>query len=79
MEQTPKAILEVRLIKLLRLQVHLSHLVGDPDLTQRNGERSMTGCLSLTGVFRKRGHSWRRHRAGRATVEPVRLDAASSP
>jgi len=27
MEQTPKAILEVRLIKLLRLQVHLTHAI----------------------------------------------------
>jgi hypothetical protein len=30
MEQTPKAILEVRLIKLLRLQVHLTHCWAIP-------------------------------------------------
>ena len=53
MEQTPKAILEVRLIKLLRLQVHLTHLLGDPDLTPAKRRKINARMLELDGWISK--------------------------
>ena len=53
MEQTPKAILEVRLVKLLRLQVHLTHLLGDPDLTPAKRRKINARMLELDGWISK--------------------------
>ena len=53
MEQTPRAILEVRLIKLLRLQVHLTHLLGDPDLTPAKRRKINDRMLELDGCLSK--------------------------
>jgi hypothetical protein len=74
MAQTPGAILEIKLIKLRRLQVHLTHVLVDADLQPSKRRKIYARMLELD---EKRRRCWRRHRAGRATPTPSALTRAS--